>query len=216
MKLLIFGPPGSGKGTTAKLYADAVGLTHISSGDMFRREIAAGTLLGKNVSKLLQTGALVDDATTSNLVFHQLEGQDDFILDGFPRTLRQATDLLSQISINGVISIELSDDKIIHRISQRRVCPRDGSSYHLLFKPPKVDGKCDRCSAKLIQREDDTPSVVKSRLSMYRETTAPALDFLRSQNIPCITIQGDYDLKSEWPSIIRRLRAWQRVVESQL
>jgi adenylate kinase len=214
-KLLIFGPPGSGKGTTAKHFAKYISIEHISSGDLFRDEIAAATELGKKVSVLITQGKLVDDVTTTKLVLHQLEQHENFILDGYPRTHRQATDLLSAHHINGIIQVELADDKIVHRIAQRRMCPRDGSTYHLLFKPPKNEGICDRCHAKLVQRSDDTESTVRDRLTAYKQTTAPALTWLKAQGIPVITIPGDYDLRTEGEALMRKILAWQKVVESQ-
>jgi len=214
MKLLIFGPPGSGKGTLSEQFSLATGIKHISTGDIFREHIKNKDDLGL---KILQTnkGSLVSDSLTNEIVKDRLSKDDvkeNFILDGYPRTKNQALFLESISNISGVIFVDLDDKSIIKRITRRRVCPKCGAIYHLDFKKPKVDGICDKCKTKLIQREDDNVKTVKKRLETYKRLTHPILELFNSQNLPLIHIKGDYDIKTETKGIINKIIDWQKSV----
>lgn len=211
--LLVFGPPGSGKGTTAKLYAEHSQLKHVSSGDLFRTHVQKETALGKRITTLLDQGKLVDDATTCTLVMNYIKEYENIILDGFPRTLSQAKMLLEKRSVQGVIIIELDNESIIARISKRRVCPKDATNYHLHFNPPKQTGVCDVCQSALVQRDDDKEVTVRKRLQEYHSVTWPVVMWLENQDIPIIKISGDFDLRTESEDVINQIDAWQKTVE---
>ena len=168
MKLIILGAPGSGKGTTATVLREKYSLAHISTGDIFRANIKNGTPLGVEAKSYIDKGALVPDSVTIRMVEDRLS-QDDtaggYILDGFPRTLAQA-EALDEIlakngsSIDAVLSIVVDDEIIKDRVSSRRVCEKCGASYNVRFKPTKVEGVCDECGGKVVQRADDTAETV--------------------------------------------------------
>lgn len=196
MKLLIFGPPGSGKGTLAKHISNIGNITHVSTGDIFRQHIKDNDYLGLQIMQINQ-GGLVPDSLTNNLINDRLSQDDlkeNYILDGYPRTINQVKFLKNISTITGVIFIDLADDAIINRITRRRVCPNDGNSYHLDFNKPKVSGVCDICGGKLVQREDDKPETAKNRLATYKEKTVPIINFLKNEKIPIFNVRGDYDI----------------------
>lgn len=179
IKMLIFGPQGSGKGTQGKLICENYGLVHISTGDIFRDNISRETELGKKVQSIVKSGALVPDELTNALVKDRLSQEDvksGFLLDGFPRNLSQAEFLDSIVDINLVVVLDVPDEVTIERISDRRMCKECGANFNLKFKPPKEPGKCDRCGGELIQREDDKPSAIKDRLAIYHSETAMLID----------------------------------------
>lgn len=214
MKLLIFGPPGSGKGTLSEQFSLATGIKHISTGDIFREHIKNKDEIGLKISRMSKAG-LVPDSLTNEIVKDRLSKDDvkeSFILDGYPRTKNQALFLESISDISGVIFVDLDDESIIKRITHRRICPVDGSIYHLDFKKPKVDGICDICHTKLIQRKDDSVEIVKKRLETYKQLTHPLLELFELQNLPLIHIRGDYDIKTETKNIINKIVDWQKSV----
>ncbi len=180
MNLVFLGPPGAGKGTMASRLAEEKGIPHISTGDIFRANINNQTELGKKVKSILDSGALVPDELTIELVKDRL-AQDDtkkgFILDGFPRTIPQANALDEFATIEKAILFSLNDEEIVKRLSGRRVHKPSGRTYHVEFNPPKVAGKDDLTGEELIQREDDKEDAIKNRLSVYREQTAPLIDY---------------------------------------
>ncbi|MDA3951547.1 MAG: adenylate kinase [Spirochaeta sp.] len=184
MKLIFLGPPGAGKGTMAVRVADAASIPHISTGDIFRYNIKNQTELGKKVKAILDSGELVPDELTIELVRDRL-GQDDaksgFILDGFPRTVPQADALSEMAPVDNVINFTLSDEEVVKRLSGRRVHPGSGRTYHILFSPPKVEGKDDETGDDLVQREDDREDAIKNRLRVYREQTEPLIEYYRSR-----------------------------------
>lgn len=178
--LILLGPPGAGKGTIAELLSARMGIPHISSGDMFRAAISAGTELGRQVAATIKRGALVSDQVTVSLICERLAADDTrhgYLLDGFPRTTAQAEALQAFGEVSSVINLSVSDDLAVLRISGRRVCNGDGEIYHLANRPPRVAGVCDRCGRTLIQRDDDRPAAVRHRLQVYHRQTAPLVDF---------------------------------------
>ena len=186
MKFVFLGPPGAGKGTLARQASEKLKVSHISTGDLFREAIQAGTPLGKKVQSILAKGDLVPDSLTIELVKERLDKEDckvGFILDGFPRTIPQAEALQAFSAPTRVINFLLSEEEIIKRLSGRRSCPRCGAIYHLVFNPPKNNELCDSCGTTLITRKDDTIEAIKNRLHVYNTQTVPLIDFYKRGGI---------------------------------
>ena len=189
--IILMGPPGAGKGTLAKQLMSALDLVHISTGDMFRDAIKAGTPLGKLAKSYIDNGHLVPDEVTIGLVKERLS-QDDcakgFLLDGFPRTLPQA-EALKELSkeinrpIEVVVNLDCDNAELIRRISGRRVCKQCGAPYHVVTLKPKVEGVCDICGGPLYQRADDNEEALKVRLEHYVQDTKPLLDFYAKEGL---------------------------------
>lgn len=201
MKLIIMGPPGAGKGTQAALIKNTLNIPHISTGDMFREAIKNETPLGLEAKKYIDNGELVPDSVTIGLVKERLSNKDcqkGFLLDGFPRTIPQAEALdgiLKELNIklDAVINIAVDDAILVDRIVGRRVCPKCKAGYHITNLKPKVDGICDVCGEKLVQRKDDTEETVKNRLNVYANQTKPLLEYYDSYGI-VKTIDGVGDI----------------------
>ncbi|MGI6678262.1 MAG: adenylate kinase [Dehalobacterium sp.] len=198
MQMILLGPPGAGKGTQAETLVKRLGIPHISTGDMFRKAIKDGTALGTKAREYMDQGLLVPDEVTIGIVKERL-AQDDckkgFLLDGFPRTVFQAEALDNilkdmKIQLDGVINIEVPKEKLVSRLTGRRVCKGCGATYHVVFNPPKVEGKCDQCDDVLIQRADDSEETVLNRLKVYEQQTAPLIEFYRAQGV-LKNIDGD-------------------------
>lgn len=185
MKLIFLGAPGVGKGTIANKCSEHYALAHISTGDIFRANIKNKTELGTQVSAILQEGGLVPDELTIALVKDRLL-QDDvsagYILDGFPRTTEQAVALDTFSRIDTALLFHLSQEKIIARLSGRRVHKASGRTYHILFNPPKIEGKDDVTGEELTQRPDDREEAIRNRLAVYEEKTAPLISYYQNQN----------------------------------
>ena len=184
MKLILLGAPGAGKGTQAQFLTDHYGIPQISTGDMLRAAVKAGTELGKIAKQVMDTGGLVSDELIINLVKERI-AQDDctngFLFDGFPRTIPQAQALKDAgVAIDAVVEIDVADAEIIQRMSGRRVHPGSGRTYHLVFNAPKQEGKDDVTGEDLVQRVDDKEDTVRQRLNVYHEQTAPLVDFYKS------------------------------------
>ena len=187
MRLIILGASGAGKGTQAKAIADHFGVQHVSTGDFLREEVKSDSALSRAVKRLIDRGDLVPDELMLSIVQGFL-ADDNFILDGFPRTYAQALALDEMCSTLGApidmaLNIHVSDDDIIQRIVGRKVCPDCGAMFHMFFYPPKEAFKCDHCSGELVQRPDDTASTVRHRLKIYHERTVPIIDFYKRQGI---------------------------------
>jgi adenylate kinase len=178
MNLIFLGPPGAGKGTIAVRVKEHYQIPHISTGDLFRAHIQNQTDLGKKVKAILDSGELVPDELTIEMVRQRLQEGDTekgFILDGFPRTIPQAEALAEFARIDAVLNFELSKASIVKRLSGRRIAKQSGRVYHVLYNPPRVEGKCDETGETLIQREDDQPAAIENRLAVYERQTAPLI-----------------------------------------
>ncbi|MBS7653552.1 adenylate kinase [Candidatus Bathyarchaeota archaeon] len=186
MRIVILGPPGSGKGTYASRLTSLLRIPHISTGDMVREEIRAQTEIGKIIKDYSDKGKLVPDEIIVNLLIRRLNETDakrGFILDGFPRTMSQAESLEEISGVDLVINLNVPDDVIIQRLSNRLVCKRCGAIYNRLTLKPKIDGICDICGGELYQREDDKPEVIQNRLNVYRRTTEPLIEYYRKKGL---------------------------------
>ena len=185
MILILLGPPGVGKGSQAAKIIEEFGVAHISTGDIFRKNIKEGTDLGQKVKKIIEAGSLVSDDLTNELVFDRLATENSekgFMLDGYPRNINQAEALDSWLEehdkeITKVIYIDASTETLIKRISGRRVCKNCGATYHIKNHPPKVDGICDVCGSELVQRPDDNEETALDRIEVYNRQTSPLIDY---------------------------------------
>jgi len=190
-RVVLLGPPGAGKGTQAKLLEEKVSACQISTGDILRKAVAERTPLGREASEYINRGALVPDGVIVNLVAERLKEKDcekGFILDGFPRTIPQATSLnaiLNQrgIRLSAVLSVRVPHNVIIERLAGRRTCRNCGALSHVVFTPPKKEGVCDRCGGALYQRDDDREETIANRLKVYEDQTAPLVDYYRGQGL---------------------------------
>jgi adenylate kinase len=186
VKVVVLGPPGVGKGTYAGVLSKKYGIPTISVGDLFRRAIKDETELGKKTKEYVSRGDLVPDEIVIDLVKNRLEEDDckgGFILDGYPRTVLQAEAMMKFKKIDVALNFVALDEVIMSRIGGRRTCIKCGGIYHITNVPPTIDGVCDRCSGRLIQRADEKPEVVQNRLVVYREKTKPVSDYLRTKGL---------------------------------
>ena len=177
MKLILLGAPGAGKGTQAELICDRLNIPAISTGNMIREAMKNGTEMGKKAKSFVDAGNLVPDEVVIGIIQERLSEKDcanGFILDGFPRTIPQAEALDKMgVAIDTVLSIEVADEKIVKRMSGRRVCESCGASYHIEYKKPEVEGVCNACGGNLVCRKDDAPETVLDRLTVYHDQTEP-------------------------------------------
>ncbi len=184
-RLIMLGPPGAGKGTQAVKLAEMLGVPQVSTGDMLRHAKSAGTPMGKEAARYMSEGKLVPDEVVIGIVDERLKelGSGGYILDGFPRTVAQATalDELGHV-IDAVVSIEVANDYLVERITGRLACSC-GQTYHRTNKPPKAKGICDACGSDLSVRADDTESVVRERLEVYAEHTAPLIQYYQAKHL---------------------------------
>lgn len=187
MKLILLGAPGAGKGTQAEILSKELQIPTISTGNILRAAIKNGTPTGLKAKSFMDAGKLVPDEVIIGIITERLAEEDcknGFILDGVPRTIAQAEALeQAGIQFDAVVSIEISDEAIMQRMSGRRVCEDCGASYHLVAVPPKQEGVCDNCGGKLVQRKDDAPETVKARLEVYHKETEPLKGFYESRGV---------------------------------
>ncbi|MFH1624887.1 MAG: adenylate kinase [Pseudomonadota bacterium] len=190
MNLILVGPPGSGKGTQAKMLVDKYNIPQISTGDILREAVKEDSYLGRKVKSFMNEGSLVPDEVVIEIIEERLRKPDckgGFILDGFPRTVAQAQalDAILQrmnLKIDHLISIEIGDEELVKRLTGRRTCRKCGKGYHIIFDPPANTEVCDVCHGDLYQRDDDEENTIKSRLKVYHEQTAPVVEFYRKKN----------------------------------
>lgn len=207
MKIILLGPPGAGKGTQAKSISNKYSIPHISTGDIFRKNISENTPLGIEAKKYMDNGQLVPDEVTINMVKDRLQEDDcksGYLLDGFPRTVSQAESLQEFLasrneSLDTALLIDVPRDFILERMTGRRVCPSCGASYHVKFNPA-VDNKCELCGSEVVQRKDDTEETVKERLDVYERQTQPLIDFYRDKNLLSV-VEGTRAINEVFESI---------------
>ncbi len=210
--LILLGPPGAGKGTVGGRLSEIYNLPLISSGDLLRENVNNHTELGEKANSYIKKGELVPDELVEEIIEDRIKREDcnyGFILDGFPRTLKQAEDLEKILQDKGVpivIYLSASDDFLIERLSNRRICENCGAIYHLINLPPKEEGICDKCGGKLIQREDDKPEVIKRRLEVYHKLTQPIIDYYRKKG-NFFKISGEGNLE-ETITRIKEILKW--------
>ncbi|MGV3096097.1 MULTISPECIES: adenylate kinase [Staphylococcus] len=191
MNIILMGLPGAGKGTQASEIVKKFPIPHISTGDMFRKAIKDETDLGKEAKSYMDRGELVPDEVTVGIVKERISEDDakkGFLLDGFPRTIDQAealNEIMSELgrNIDAVINIEVPEEELMNRLTGRRICEKCGTTYHLVFNPPKVDGICDIDGGKLYQREDDNPETVSNRLNVNVKQSKPILEYYNEKDV---------------------------------
>lgn len=196
-KMILLGAPGAGKGTQAEAISEKLGIPQISTGNMLREAVKNGTELGLKAKEAMDSGALVSDDIVIGILKDRIAEPDaanGFILDGFPRTVAQAEALDNMgVAIDVVLEIAVPDERICARMSGRRVCEACGASYHIEYKPTKTEGVCDKCGGKTVQRADDAPETVLSRLNVYQEKTAPLKDYY-SKTGKLVTVEGQEEV----------------------
>ena len=212
MKIIMLGAPGAGKGTQAKKIAEKYAIPHISTGDIFRANLKAGTELGKKAKEYMDAGALVPDELTVDLVMDRISKDDcvnGYILDGFPRTIHQAEKLTEALSATGgeidhAITVDVPDAVIIDRMAGRRMCSNCGASYHIVNIPTKMEGICDQCGTELIVRNDDKPETVKKRLAVYHEQTKPVIHYYGEKDL-VLLVDGTQSMDTVFAAIVDKL-----------
>lgn len=214
MRIILLGPPGAGKGTQAQFICEQFEIPQISTGDMLRAAVSAGSELGRRVKSVMDSGALVSDEIIIELVKERITAADcanGFLFDGFPRTIVQAEALkTAEVEIDVVLEISVPDEEIVKRMSGRRVHPGSGRTYHVEYNPPALEGKDDVTGEALIQREDDTEATVRERLSVYRDQTQPLIGYYSDKadnsNLRYITVDGLGEVAEIQKEIIGSLR----------
>lgn len=208
MNLILLGAPGAGKGTQAEKIVEKYSIPAVSTGNMIRAAIKAGTEMGMKAKSYTESGQLVPDDVVIGIIKDRLKEKDcvnGFILDGFPRTIPQAQALEDMgVQIDKVLDIEVPDEKISARLSGRRVCAKCGNSYHILYKKPKTEGVCDACGGELVQRKDDAPETVAARLKEYHEMTEPLKDFYRDLG-KLVVVEGQEEVAATTALVFKAL-----------
>ena len=214
MNLMLFGAPGAGKGTQAKFLIEKYNIPQISTGDILRAAIADKTDMGMEAKKFMDAGQLVPDSTIIGIIKDRLAESDcknGFILDGFPRTIIQARELESiakefGFDIDAVINIDVPSEKLIKRLSGRRTCKDCGTTYHVVFNPPKTEGVCDKCGGELYQRPDESEEAVQVRLDTYEKQTRPLIDYYTMKG-ELTNVNGDQSMDAVYADIKKNLEA---------
>ncbi|RLF16089.1 MAG: adenylate kinase [Thermoprotei archaeon] len=212
MRLIIFGAPGAGKGTQAQLLSSRLGIPQVATGDILREAVKKGTELGRLAKQYMDRGELVPDEVVIGIVEERLKQPDcskGFILDGFPRTIKQAEALdriLAKLGVklDAVINLEVDEEEVVKRITNRRTCRNCGAVYHLIFNPPKNDEVCDKCGGPLYQRDDDKEETVRNRLRVYREQTQPLLKFYEERGL-LKNVNGNLSIEEVFKEILSAL-----------
>ena len=214
MDVILFGPPGAGKGTQAGTVSETLSVPHVSTGDMFRFHLKQGTELGQLARSYMDKGQLVPDSVVVGIVASRLE-QDDAVggalFDGFPRTVRQAELLQEWLvdhgrAIGGVINLVVPDDEVVARLSGRRTCMGCGATYHAVHNPPAAEGTCDRCGGDVVQRDDDREETVRARIETYHRETKPVLTWLRD-NAAVVDVEANQPISEVRSAVLRALDA---------
>lgn len=191
MRAVLVGPPGAGKGTQAQILAAELSIPKVSTGDIFRANVSGGTELGKKAKEYMDRGDLVPDEVTNAMVKDRLAQEDaagGFLLDGFPRNVPQAETLKGMLRdldtrLDVVLELRVDEDEVVRRLSGRRSCPQCGRVYHVEYDPPKAEGRCDDDGAALYQRDDDREETIRHRLKVYREQTAPLVEYYEKEGL---------------------------------
>jgi len=186
MRLVLLGPPGSGKGTQAARLAEALRVPRISTGDILRRNVAQGTELGTKAKAFMESGQLVPDDLVIAMTAERLrepDARNGFILDGFPRTIAQAEALARLTPLDAVVNLFLEPEELVKRSAGRRICPKCESVYHVASNPPKTPGICDKCGSALVTRPDDREEVVRTRIETYERQTAPLIQYYKERGL---------------------------------
>jgi adenylate kinase len=212
VKVVLFGPPGAGKGTQAKSICNRYSIPHISTGDIFRKNISENTPLGIEAKKYIDNGQLVPDEVTINMVKDRLQAEDcklGYLLDGFPRTVHQANALEEFLydrkeSLDTALLIQVPSEFILERMTGRRVCPSCGASYHVKFNPTKIESKCDVCGSDIIQRKDDSEETVKERLAVYERQTQPLIEYYKDKDLLSV-VDGTKAINEVFESVCKIL-----------
>ena len=207
LKIVLLGPPGSGKGTQTERLCAKLKFTKISTGDLLREAVKLGTPLGVKAKSYMESGGLVPDQLVGDLIKEKLADlKGGVILDGFPRTVEQAKMLDQIITVDMAIDLEVDEELLVRRLTERRVCKSCNSVFHLEFNPPKVAGKCDKCGSELIQRNDDTEKVVRERLRVYKDKTLPLTRYYYDKRI-LVRIDGQGEIGDVYERILKALRS---------
>ncbi|MBV1816816.1 adenylate kinase [Anaerosalibacter bizertensis] len=212
MRLVLLGPPGAGKGTQASAIIKKYNIPHISTGDIFRANIKKGTELGKKAKAYMDKGQLVPDELVVSIVKDRLledDCKDGFLLDGFPRTVKQAEALDEELTkmelkLDHVINIDVESDELIKRAVGRRICKNCGATYHIEFNPPKKEEECDVCGGELYQRDDDTEKTVANRIEVYLKETKPLVDYYTKKGI-IFSVDGKQAIEDVFKDIVKSL-----------
>lgn len=205
----MLGAPGAGKGTQAKKIAEKYQIPHISTGDIFRANIKAGTELGMKAKSFMDQGQLVPDEVTIGMLLDRISQDDSkngYVLDGFPRTIPQAESLTAALKERGenidyAVNVDVPDENIVNRMSGRRACVGCGATYHVVYNAPKTENICDTCGEKLILRDDDKPETVQNRLHVYHDQTQPLIDYYKNEGV-LVEVDGTQDLEKVFQDIV--------------
>ena len=216
MQIVLFGPPGAGKGTQAKFISEQYNVPHISTGDILRENVREGTELGKKAKVYMDKGALVPDSVLIDIIKERLQKPDTrrgFLLDGFPRTLPQAESLdeiLDDINkkLDAVVNIEVGAQELVKRLSGRLTCRNCGATYNIKTNPPKMDNICDACGGELYQRADDTEDAIRNRIAVYKKQTSPLIDYYKKKGI-LVDIDGEREIDEVRSDIMKALERFQ-------